>query len=89
MLFLNYRMLIGNCMSAVAIGLNSVMNDIMANRGVIEMHLAFGASRWECSRPICTRGIKLALLPILNSQSIMGLILIPGMVIFTKEFNNR
>jgi hypothetical protein len=28
-------------------------------------------------------------LPILNSQSIMGLILIPGMVIFTKEFNNR
>ena len=67
-------------MSAVAVGLNSVMNDIIANKGAIELHLAFGASRWECARPICVRGIKLALLPILNSQSIMGLISIPGMV---------
>jgi uncharacterized protein (TIGR00245 family) len=73
-------MLIGQSMAAVAIGLNCVMNDIMENKGAIELHLAFGASRWECARPIATRGIKLALLPILNSQSVMGLISIPGMM---------
>jgi ABC-type iron transport system FetAB permease component len=73
-------------MSAVAIGLNSVMNDILSNKGIIELHLAFGATRWECAKPICVRGIKLALLPILNSQSIMGLISIPGMVSFLLLF---
>lgn len=76
-------------MSAVAVGLNTVrliflilkvMAEIMNNKDAIEMHLAFGASRWETARPICVRGIKLALLPILNSQSIMGLISIPGMM---------
>jgi uncharacterized protein (TIGR00245 family) len=78
--FLMQRMCIGNSMAAVAIGLNCLMNDIMENSGAIEMHLAFGASRWESALPLATRAIKLALLPILNSQSVMGLISIPGMM---------
>jgi ABC-type iron transport system FetAB permease component len=55
------------------------MNEIINNKEAIELHLSFGASRWETARPICVHGIKLALLPILNSQSVMGLISIPGM----------
>jgi ABC-type iron transport system FetAB permease component len=35
---------------------------------------------WEVALPISKKGIQLGLLPILNSQSVMGLITIPGMM---------
>ncbi|KAL5040544.1 hypothetical protein BDV3_006641 [Batrachochytrium dendrobatidis] len=73
-------MVLGNSMSAVAIGLSSVMTQLIDQKDRIEMHLSFGASRWEAARPVCVEAIKLALLPTINSMSIIGLVSIPGMM---------
>ncbi|KAI8923691.1 hypothetical protein BC831DRAFT_428656 [Entophlyctis helioformis] len=73
-------MLVGNAMSSVAVGLSSVTTQLVDNKDKIEMYLSFGASRWEAARPVCVEAIKLALLPALNSMSIIGLVSIPGMM---------
>ncbi|KAH6585733.1 hypothetical protein BASA50_001068 [Batrachochytrium salamandrivorans] len=73
-------MVLGNSMSSVAVGLSSVMTQLIDQKDRIEIYLSFGASRWEAARPVCVEAIKLALLPALNSMSIMGLVSIPGMM---------
>ncbi|KAI8051427.1 UPF0014 family [Syncephalis plumigaleata] len=73
-------MLIGNTMSAVAIGVNSCMMQFREHRERIEVQLAFGATRWEAAKPTMVESIRLAMLPTINSMSVMGLITIPGMM---------
>ncbi|KAJ3170496.1 hypothetical protein HDU87_008729 [Geranomyces variabilis] len=73
-------MLLGNCMSAQAVGLNTIMGQASDNKERIEMYLSFGATRWEAARPLVVEAIRTALLPVLNSMSVMGLISIPGMM---------
>ncbi|KAJ3146587.1 hypothetical protein HDU86_008467 [Geranomyces michiganensis] len=73
-------MLLGNCMSAQAVGLNTVMGQAYDNKERIEMYLSFGATRWEAARPLVVEAIRTALLPVLNNMSVMGLISIPGMM---------
>ncbi|RKP12198.1 UPF0014 family [Piptocephalis cylindrospora] len=73
-------MLIGNCMSAVGVGISYALNQLMEHSELVEQRLAFGATRWEASRPVAIDAIKLALLPTINSMSVIGLITIPGMM---------
>ncbi|KAJ3151988.1 hypothetical protein HDU89_001633 [Geranomyces variabilis] len=73
-------MLLGNCMSAQAVGLNAIMGQATDNKERIEMYLSFGATRWEAARPLVVEAIRTALLPVLNNMSVMGLISIPGMM---------
>ncbi|KAJ3102763.1 hypothetical protein HDU97_000302 [Phlyctochytrium planicorne] len=73
-------MLLGNSMSGVAVGLSSTLTQISEHKERIEFYLAHGASRWEAAKPIGVEAIRLALLPTLNSMSVMGLISIPGMM---------
>ncbi|KAJ3162188.1 hypothetical protein HDU88_007109 [Geranomyces variabilis] len=73
-------MLLGNCMSAQAVGLNTIMGQATDNKERIEMYLSFGATRWEAARPLVVEAIRTALLPVLNNMSVMGLISIPGMM---------
>ena len=46
----------------------------------VELMLAFGASRREASRDAVARATRLALTPILNQLSVVGLVWIPGMM---------
>eukprot|EP01135_Chromosphaera_perkinsii_P001694 Nk52_evm71s208 gene=Nk52_evmTU71s208 len=73
-------MLLGNSMTAMALGLNSILRDFTENRDKIELSLAYGATRFEACRPILTEAIRTGLLPVLNMMSVMGLIAIPGMM---------
>ena len=56
------------------------MSQMIDHKEKIEMYLAFGASRYEASKPVAVEAIKIALLPTLNMMSVMGLINIPGMM---------
>ena len=47
-------------------------------RDNIEVYLAFGATRLEACRPIAIEALRIALLPTVNSMSVIGLISIPG-----------
>ncbi|KAJ9064147.1 hypothetical protein DSO57_1033461 [Entomophthora muscae] len=72
-------MLIGNSMSAIAVGVNYCLKELSENATTLELHLSLGASRFEAFRPILIQALKLALLPTINSMSITGLIAIPGL----------
>ncbi|KAJ2457571.1 hypothetical protein GGF42_002602 [Coemansia sp. RSA 2424] len=73
-------MLFGKCMIGVSIGMGSVMDSLDSNRDRVEAMLAFGASRWEATKPIVIEALRSALLPTITNMSITGLISIPGMM---------
>ncbi|KAI8608666.1 hypothetical protein BC830DRAFT_1071774, partial [Chytriomyces sp. MP71] len=73
-------MLLGNSLSAVALGLNSTLSQLENQKERIEMYLSFGASRWEAAQPVAKEAIRTALLPTIAQMSVMGLISIPGMM---------
>ncbi|KAK9722104.1 hypothetical protein K7432_002914 [Basidiobolus ranarum] len=73
-------MLLGNCMTGMALGISSCLTQFCDNKERLEMSLSFGASRWEAGRPIAVEAIRIAMLPTINSMSVMGLISIPGMM---------
>ena len=52
----------------------------MAGKGRIELLLAMGASRMEATRESVQRCLILALTPVLNQMSVMGIVSIPGMM---------
>ncbi|KAG9286274.1 hypothetical protein G9A89_014260 [Geosiphon pyriformis] len=61
-------MLVGNCMSGIAVGVSYCISQLSDQREKIETFLSFGASRWEAGRPIAIEAIRLALLPTINSM---------------------
>jgi hypothetical protein len=71
-------MLLGNAISAIGVGMNTVQKEFAENRDRVETYLAMGASRFEACQPIAVEALKLALLPTVNQMSIIGLISIPG-----------
>ncbi|WWC87291.1 uncharacterized protein L201_002179 [Kwoniella dendrophila CBS 6074] len=73
-------MILGNAISSIGIGLNTVHKEFTENKDKIETYLAFGASRFEACKPIGKEALKLALLPTVNQMSVIGLISIPGMM---------
>ena len=46
----------------------------------MELLLAMGGSRWEASRDIIQRCVKLAMTPVLNQMNVVGIVSIPGMM---------
>lgn len=53
---------------------------VRENRDKVEMYLAFGASRMEACKPIGREALRLALTPVINQMSVLGIIAIPGMM---------
>ncbi|KAJ2825605.1 hypothetical protein FBU31_003673 [Coemansia sp. 'formosensis'] len=73
-------MIFGKNMIGVSIGMGSVMDSLDSNRDRVEAMLAFGASRWEATKPIVVEALRCALLPTITNMGITGLISIPGMM---------
>lgn len=73
-------MLCGSAVSGVTISIGYLLKEFQENRDKIEVYLAFGASRTEACRPISIEALKLALMPTINSMSVLGIISIPGMM---------
>ncbi|KAF8650046.1 hypothetical protein AX16_005436 [Volvariella volvacea WC 439] len=73
-------MLCGSTISAIVVSLSYILKELRENRDKVEMYLAFGASRFEASRPIAVEALRLALTPPINQMSVLGIISIPGMM---------
>jgi len=69
-------MILGNCMTGIALGLNTLTTSLMLRRSSVEAQLMLGATRWDAAAPV-TRG---ALMPTINSMSATGLVSLPGMM---------
>lgn len=73
-------MILGNALSGISLGLDRCLEQIRAQRSVIEASLALGATRWEAGRPVVVDALRTGMIPILNSMSVVGLVTIPGMM---------
>ncbi|MDH3688689.1 MAG: iron export ABC transporter permease subunit FetB [Gammaproteobacteria bacterium] len=73
-------MILGNCMTGVALGLNLLFTRAEPDRASIEAMLALGYSRHEALKPLVRQAIKAGLIPIINAMAATGLISLPGMM---------
>lgn len=75
-----FGMILGNAMTGVALGLNTLTTTAARERGVIEARLALGSDRWQAFRPVTRQALRSALMPIINSMAATGVVFLPGMM---------
>ena len=73
-------MILGNTMTGVALGLDTLSTRMARERPAIEAMLALGATRRAAFRPFVREAMRSGLIPILNAMSAAGLVSIPGMM---------
>jgi putative ABC transport system permease protein len=73
-------MILGNSMTGIALGLDRLTEAASKQRQVIEARLILGHPWHEAIGDIRRASIRSALMPIINSMSIIGLVHLPGMM---------
>ena len=73
-------MVLGNTMTGVALGLDTLTTRVARERVAIEAMLALGATRQAAFRPFVREAMRNGLIPIINAMSAAGLVSIPGMM---------
>jgi putative ABC transport system permease protein len=74
-------MVIGNAMTASAVALNRLGDDVHDDTGRIEATLALGATAAEVIRPIARRSLRSGMIPLIDSTKTTGLIFFPGTMV--------
>lgn len=73
-------MVLGNSLTAISLGMDRFMAELKRRREEIELQLSLGATRQEATRDSFRIAAKAALVPILNTMSVAGIVSIPGMM---------
>lgn len=73
-------MVLGNTMTGIALGLNTLTTAVGRERPAIEAQLALGATRFEAMRPVSRTALRTALMPMINAMAAAGLVSLPGMM---------
>lgn len=73
-------MLLGNSMTAIALGANNLLEQMNSKRDFIEGALILGATPKEASKEIVGSSFDSALTPTINSMLGMGIVFLPGMM---------
>lgn len=71
-------MLLGNTVSALAVGLSRFFESMKERRDEVDTLLALGATTWEAARPSIVSSIRLGLLPTTASLASAGIVTVPG-----------
>ena len=74
-------MVIGNAMTAAAVSLNRLGDEVAQGRAQIEATLALGATASQAMRPILTRSLRSGMIPLIDSTKTTGLIFFPGTMV--------
>jgi putative ABC transport system permease protein len=74
-------MVIGNAMTAAAVALNRLGDDVADSAGRIEATLALGATSAEAVRPVARRSLRSGVIPLIDSTKTTGLIFFPGTMV--------
>lgn len=74
-------MVIGNAMTAAAVALNRLGDEVQANARTIEATLALGATSGEAIRPIVRRSLRSGLIPLIDQTKTTGLVSFPGIMV--------
>ena len=73
-------MILGNCLRADIIGLNSFYQSIHKNEKAYHQSLAYGAALTEAVNPFFREALRSALAPTIASMATIGLVALPGMM---------
>lgn len=73
-------MIVGNSMTAVALGANRLLGDLQAKRSLVEGALMLGATPQKAIAPLLRDAFDASLLPTINSMLGMGIVFLPGLM---------
>ena len=73
-------MILGNCMTGIAFGLDTLTTGLVSRRASVEAQLMLGATRWTAAAPVTRDALRSALMPTINSMAATGLVSLPGMM---------
>lgn len=73
-------MVLGNSLTGISLGLDRFLSELRNRRGEVETLLSLGATRWESCREVFSGATRTAMIPILNTMSVAGIVSIPGMM---------
>src|SRR5215471_814407 len=73
-------MILGNCMTGIALGLDTLTTSLDSRRAAVEARLMLGATRREAVAPVTRQALRSALMPTINSMSATGVVSLPGMM---------
>jgi len=74
-------MVIGNAMTAAAVALNRLGDDVADSTHTIEATLALGATTTQAIRPVLRRSLRSGMIPLVDSTKTTGLIFFPGTMV--------
>jgi len=74
-------MVIGNAMTAAAVALNRLGDEVHDAAGRIDATLALGATATQAIRPIARRSLRSGMIPLIDSTKTTGLIFFPGTMV--------
>lgn len=73
-------MIIGNSMTGIALGVNTLVEGMQSKRHMIEGALMLGATPKQATKPLVNQAFDAAILPTINSMVGMGIVFLPGMM---------
>jgi UDP-glucose/iron transport system permease protein len=74
-------MVVGNSMTAAAVALNRLGDEVRAGREKIEATLALGATASQAMLPVIRRSLRSGMIPLIDSTKTTGLIFFPGTMV--------
>ncbi len=73
-------MVLGNCMTGVAIALNQFLSQARQRRNGVEAMLALGYPREKALAPLLKSAARAGMIPVINSMAAAGVVFLPGMM---------
>jgi putative ABC transport system permease protein len=74
-------MVIGNSMTAAAVSLNRLVDEVRSSAGQIEATLALGATSRQASAGLVTRSLRSGMIPLIDSTKTTGVVFFPGTMV--------
>jgi putative ABC transport system permease protein len=75
-----FGMILGNAMTGIALGLNTLTETVTREKIAIEAQLLLGADRWHAMRPFTRKALTSGFMPIINAMAATGIVSLPGMM---------
>jgi len=75
-----FGMILGNTMTGVSLGLNTLTTNAVNSRKAVEAALLLGCTRWVAFRPVTREALVSGMMPIINQMAAAGVVSLPGMM---------
>ncbi len=73
-------MILGNTMTGISLGLNTLTSNAHKEYAGIEAQLALGATMQQAIKPVTREALRTGMMPILNAMAATGVVSLPGMM---------